>query len=112
MSKDNDLKDVIEHLASFGWSEEKARTFAKDKISYLTIQVPHAGSAEILQALCTEGVPSKPFIVVFMVPQSRVEAFKQVAERVANKLGGFFLPGAEKDGIVGYHPAPTKEKLN
>jgi len=110
MPKEDDLKDIIEHLATFGWSEEKAKHFARDKVAYLTIQVPIVGSVETLRMLCTEGIPAKPITVVLMVPQSRLEAFKQVAEMAANKAGGFFMTAGEKAGVAGYDS--VKERLN
>lgn len=106
MPKEDDLKDIIDHLATFGWNEEKAKTFAEDKIMYATMQIPIAASAEILRILCTEGVPAKPFSVQFMIPASRFEAFKQVAEIAAMKSGGFFMTAEEKAGIL---PADPKK---
>lgn len=104
MSKEDDLKDVIEHLATFGWSEEKAKIFAEDKIVFATVEVPVQNSVEILRMLCTEGVPRAPFSVQFMIPVSRFEAFKQVAEMAANKAGGFFMTDKEKAGIAQLDP--------
>lgn len=104
MPKEDDFKDIIEHLAAFGWSEKKAKVFAEDKIMYATLQIPIQNSVEILRMLCTEGVPAKPLLVQFMVPVSRFEAFKQVAEMAASKLGGFFMTAEEKAGVAQLDP--------
>lgn len=104
MPTEDDLKDVIEHLATFGWNEEKAKQFAEDKIVYATLQIPIQNSVEILRMICTEGVPRAPFAVQFMIPSSRFEAFKQVAEMAANKAGGFFMTDKEKAGLSQLDP--------
>lgn len=88
---DDDMEKIVKHLATFGWSATKARRFATSDITYATLQIPVTGSVEILRMLCTEGVPVEAFTVKFIVPTSRFEAFKQVAEMAVNKMGGFFV---------------------
>ena len=108
MPKEDDLKDIVDHLATFGWNEKKAKEFAEDKIVYATMQIPIQNSVEILRMLCTEGVPATPIAVRFMIPASRFEMFKQVAEMAAAKAGGFFLTAEGKAGIL----PPDPKKVN
>ena len=87
-SFEKELQSLVE---DFGWAEEKARSFLKDKVGIRSLQIDARILPALLGKLCTVAVPFNPVQISFLVPESRWKEFENICAEVMASKGGFCL---------------------